>query len=158
LSGEVKNAHPTESLGAQSKKKAPSEDGAYDLGPKSKSQVVASGEGGGYAFCRWIFAQGGGLGSDPVSQSRTEGGGNGAAHIDKYEYDGGHGCRQCGYKHASHAVCAGKVSMVDLFFCSFARERADARSVPARRDRVRQVGEGKNKAPLEGRAGPKLQA
>ena len=41
------------------------------------------GEGGGYAVCRWISAQGGGEGFDPVSQSRTEGGGNGAAHIDK---------------------------------------------------------------------------
>lgn len=82
-STEVRNAPMEIDGGWQSKKKAPSEDGAYDLGPKSKSQVVASGEGGGYAVCRWIFAQGGGLGSDPVSQSRTEGGGYGAAHIDK---------------------------------------------------------------------------
>ena len=68
---------------AAAKKKAPSEDGADDLGPKSKSKVVAEGEGGGYADCRWIVAQGGGEGFNPVSQSRTEGGGNGAAHIDK---------------------------------------------------------------------------
>jgi len=83
LSIEVKNSSGGASGRNQAKKEAPSEDGAYDLGPKSKSQVVASGEGGGYAVCRWIVAQGGGLGSDPVSQSRTEGGGNGAAHIDK---------------------------------------------------------------------------
>ena len=80
----------------RAKKEAPSEDGAYDLGPKSKSKVGQPGEGGGYACCRWIVAQGGGEGSDPVSQSRTEGGGNGAAHIDRYEYDVFRPCQQCG--------------------------------------------------------------
>ena len=41
-------------------------------------------EGGGNAICRWSSVEGGGFDFKPVSQSRTEGGGYGAAHIDTH--------------------------------------------------------------------------
>lgn len=53
-----------------------------DRGPNLKWWQMD--EGGGYAICRWSQVEGGGYDLKPVSQSRTEGGGYGAAHIDSH--------------------------------------------------------------------------
>lgn len=98
-------------------------------------------EGGGYAICRWPQVEGGGYDLKPVSQSRTEGGGYGAAHIDTHNM------------HFDRLVHNAELYMPAMQFAQVKVSHA-AVTYASTTDSPRETECGKNKAPLEGRAGP----